>query len=308
MTIKSLLSPKEDTMLKNMKQTDKTKDKIKIHMLCFAVVLSLLIVGGVLYWMAGSLASTLKQLELETGAYDELERYLHILSRVIIPLMTVVVLATIAVCVRMTFILRMYVKEIENNENISERGVYELRYLARVYNAQNRLQQQKTQHLQLQVDIDNMTGAVSRAAFEQMIDTVLHEHGEKGAFLLIDVDRFKQINDTYGHDMGDHILQSVVEVLQASFRSCDIVARLGGDEFAVWLSELNEDSTDYIRKRIAVINNRLLHPTEQLPPVTLSVGVSFGRAEDDFKSLYKSADSALYRVKEGGRCGCEFFS
>lgn len=166
---------------------------------------------------------------------------------------------------------------------------------------------EKERKLRRHVERDTLTGVVNRGTFEKMVGKILADGEEKGCLLLVDIDNLEEINKSYGRDMGDIILRNVAQRLTLSFRSCDYIGRLGNDEFAVWLAELSGDSADYIRTRIAAVNDRLMHPEEGVAPVSLSVGAAFGDAGDEYKSLYKKADSALYRVKVGGRCGFEAF-
>ena len=126
------------------------------------------------------------------------------------------------------------------------------------------------------------------------------------ALLIIDVDKFKLVNDGYGHEMGDRILRKVAALLEKSFRSTDYPARIGGDEFAVIMPELSEDKKDMLMQKVDAINQILLHPDNDEPAVSLSVGGAF--SENGFSDdLYNRADTALYHVKENGRCGCGFY-
>ncbi len=126
------------------------------------------------------------------------------------------------------------------------------------------------------------------------------------ALLIIDVDKFKLVNDGYGHEIGDQVLQKVAKLLEDSFRATDFPARIGGDEFAVIVTNVTVEMKSMIENKINSLNEMLLHPTDDLPAVSLSVGGAFsecGFADE----LYKQADSALYEVKNHGRCGCRFY-
>ena len=126
------------------------------------------------------------------------------------------------------------------------------------------------------------------------------------ALLLIDVYKFKQVNDGYGHETGDLVLKKVAGILRDSFRSNDYVARLGGDEFAVLMVEATPQQETRIRNKVNYINRVLKNPEDGLPEVSLSVGVAFS-AKGFTEDLYRNTDSALYQVKEHGRCGCDFY-
>ena len=122
----------------------------------------------------------------------------------------------------------------------------------------------------------------------------------------MDVDKFKTVNDQYGHEMGDKVLKKVAKLLVESFRSSDYAARIGGDEFAVILPEVEEDRKAVIEEKIKKINNVLTNPENNMPKTSVSVGVAFSSSgfNDD---LYKKADAALYVTKERGRQGCSFY-
>ena len=125
-------------------------------------------------------------------------------------------------------------------------------------------------------------------------------------FLIVDVDKFKLVNDGYGHEVGDQVLKKVAKLLKEKFRASDYPARIGGDEFAVILPNVTVDLSMIIEKKITELNDILMHPNDGLPQVSLSVGGAFSESgfTDD---LYKKADEALYEVKENGRCGCRFY-
>ena len=95
-------------------------------------------------------------------------------------------------------------------------------------------------------------------------------------------------------------------MLFRSFRSTDYPARIGGDEFAVILTDISPDMESMITEKIRSINDALLHPADDLPAVSLSVGGAFSAA-GFADELYNQADTALYHVKEQGRCNCSFY-
>jgi diguanylate cyclase (GGDEF)-like protein len=99
----------------------------------------------------------------------------------------------------------------------------------------------------------------------------------------------------------------VGEVLAYSFRSSDLVFRLGGDEFVVIMRDVDSSIRDVVTSKIDQANLMLQKPTGDLPPVSLSVGAAFGDRENPEGDIFKDADTALYRMKEGGRCGCVIY-
>lgn len=146
---------------------------------------------------------------------------------------------------------------------------------------------------------------VDQKTFEKIINISLAEEKGQGCLLIGNVDRFMNINDIYGHDTGDAVLQYVATVFRSVFGEGACIGSYGGDIFALWLPPVSRGDTVEIRRRVGVVNDKLLHPTKELPPVSLSVGVSFYEPGDDCRSLVKKANKALYIVKGSGRCGCE---
>jgi len=134
-------------------------------------------------------------------------------------------------------------------------------------------------------------------------------HGTGLAVLFVDLDRFKHVNDTFGHAMGDVLLQSVAHRLLACVRISDTVSRLGGDEFVIVLSELDqvEDAAITANKvltALAAPHNVAQHDLD----VTVSIGVStFPYDGQDAETLIKNADTAMYHAKENGRNNYQFF-
>lgn len=144
-----------------------------------------------------------------------------------------------------------------------------------------------------------------RKTFERSVNESLGRGRETGCLLVCDVDRCKEINDTYGYDTGNAVLVCVGDTLRSVFEECTCLGSFDGDVFALWLSEASGDSAGDIRRRVGIVNDRLLHPAGELPPVSVSAGAVFYNADDDCKALVKRAYKALYLVKGSGKCGCE---
>lgn len=152
---------------------------------------------------------------------------------------------------------------------------------------------------------DTLTGIFNRIAFDEMISRLKKEQFPL-AFALVDVDSFKMINDTYGHEIGDRILVKVAQALDRSFCSSDIVFRIGGDEFAILFNNITENQKDFIIHKIKDINDSLQNPIDGLPPTALSVGVAYSSG-GYMDELFNRADKALYVVKKHGKCGVFFY-
>ena len=159
---------------------------------------------------------------------------------------------------------------------------------------------------------DALTGLANRASFQDRLThavSVGRRGGTAFAVLCLDLDRFKQVNDTRGHDMGDQLLQAVAERLRASVREGDAVARFGGDEFAILQTDVEQPEA------AAALAERLVaHVAEPyaIDGIQVSIGVSVGIAlypADGLTAdhLLKSADIALYKAKEDGRGTSCFF-
>lgn len=184
-------------------------------------------------------------------------------------------------------------------------GSYEFKYLALTYNNIFELNAANETVLRHQAEHDPLTGIINRGAFDHL-KQLFKAKLDPIALLIIDVDKFKLVNDGYGHETGDKVLQKVARLLEESFRSTDFPARIGGDEFAVIITDITEDLKSVIENKINLLNDMLLHPDDGLPAVSLSVGAAFsdcGFADE----LYSQADEALYDVKKHGRCGLKFY-
>ena len=158
---------------------------------------------------------------------------------------------------------------------------------------------------------DSLTGLASRHAFEHRLKEVLAiEPQERATVFLIDLDRFKAVNDTLGHPAGDSLLRLAAERLSAAVRKQDLVARLGGDEFAVLLypaSTTIEEST-IVAKRILDLVQRTYLIEGQLVNIGVSIGIAQSPGDgDECARLMRSADLALYHSKASGRSTYSYF-
>ena len=155
---------------------------------------------------------------------------------------------------------------------------------------------------------DALTGAVNKSAFQKIVEDALAGEHMQGCLLLVDVDCMKEINENFGRETGDRVLQNVFDTLQKNFRGGDGIGRLSEDSFGIWIEGLSADQVSGIRRRIAVVNDKLLHGGNELPRVTLSAGAALGEPGESYKEIYRQAQKVLHRVKEGGRCGCEIYT
>jgi diguanylate cyclase (GGDEF)-like protein len=160
---------------------------------------------------------------------------------------------------------------------------------------------------------DKLTGLCNRGMFSRMLEQGLQEarrYNRQLAVLFVDLDRFKNINDTLGHEAGDLLLQEMATRLKACLRQSDCIARLGGDEFVIMVPSL--DSTDElaaVAQKILASVARAFTLRDHEFHVTASIGISVYPADgDDERALMKNADIAMYQSKEDGKNTFTFYS
>ena len=126
--------------------------------------------------------------------------------------------------------------------------------------------------------------------------------------MLFDVDNFKSINDTYGHEIGDNVLIKLVDVMKSVFRDDDCICRIGGDEFVVFMVHSSGMSRRLIESKINQINEELENADDGLPPISISVGIVNGKDVSDPKTLFEKTDAAMYKSKKQGKHTYTFYS
>ena len=223
-------------------------------------------------------------------------------------LLIALVLAVLGEVVYVTTQIRMpltrMVEQMRAKKTVLPAGAEELRFVSETYNTifeENRRTHERLTYGNMH---DALTGLYNRSAY----DFMRHDLDmSRNALLLVDVDRFKGINDTYGHDVGDLVLKRVADVLKYSFRSTDLVFRLGGDEFVVIMTNVDSSMRDQVKRKIDQANVMLQKPADDLPPTSLSVGVAFADRENPEGDIFKDADTALYRTKSARLGGVAFF-
>ena len=196
------------------------------------------------------------------------------------------------------------IRHLDRREEMPVKGTYEMRHLARVYNDILTENNERSEKLSYSATHDALTGVYNRTAYEKAYKSL---HGSDVGLLVVDVDKFKHFNDTYGHDVGDLVLKRVAEVLMSSFRSEDHVSRIGGDEFCVIMRHTNSSLKDLVIGKVEKMNQVLSKPDKGTPSISLSVGIAFGDRENPSGDLFKDADTALFRVKNNGRGGCSVY-
>lgn len=239
------------------------------------------------------------------GDAEELESTMAVQRRLISILFVETIATFLLIIMLIIKPLRVYVNCIKEEKMMEITGSYEFKYLALTYNDIFEIKNANEAMLRYRAEHDPLTGIVNRGGFEQLKNMFRVKDVALG-FLIVDVDKFKLVNDGYGHEVGDQVLKKVAAFLKDGFRATDYPARIGGDEFAVILTSMSEEMQGAVERKIAEMNDRLMHPNDGLPQVSLSVGGAF--SENGFTDdLYQKADAALYVVKENGRCGCRFY-
>ncbi|MCH7336193.1 diguanylate cyclase [Acinetobacter sp. NIPH 2699] len=163
------------------------------------------------------------------------------------------------------------------------------------------------QELQHTIAHDELTSSLTRRQFLQSVQLLQQatSSAQTTAFLMLDIDHFKQVNDNYGHQIGDHALQSCVQTIQSLLRPNDLLGRLGGEEFAVFMTDISPqaayDCAEQIRQRMSQTPIKL--DQQQHFFIQLSIGLYICTAENQhsIEYLFKQADDALYQAKRQGR-------
>ena len=197
------------------------------------------------------------------------------------------------------------VDHIKKDENIPIIGASEFRYLAGAYNVMYNTYRNSIAHLNYKASHDPLTGVYNRAGYDIIKNSL---DMTTTAMIIIDVDKFKQINDTRGHETGDKALKRIADTLTKSFRSDDYICRIGGDEFLILMVHITDDPQELIENKIDRINSELSELRSDVPQITVSAGVCYSKAVIAPDIMFHRADIALYDVKENGRGGCSFYN
>jgi diguanylate cyclase (GGDEF)-like protein len=162
------------------------------------------------------------------------------------------------------------------------------------------------QELQRMAHNDPLTGLPNRRLFFDRLNHAIsnaERSGKSVGLLYVDIDHFKEINDSHGHAAGDEVLGNVAHLLGSVIRSGDTVARLGGDEFVILINEVESSATlmGIAQKLLVLLQNRLLIDGKSLQ-VSASLGISlYPQDGSDAETLLQNADRAMYRSKRSGR-------
>lgn len=164
------------------------------------------------------------------------------------------------------------------------------------------LRKQAEAHLQQLATTDTLTGIFNRRRFNELLEADIARHQRYHSplsLIFFDIDHFKQVNDTYGHQAGDQVLVQLTALVSGSIRTTDALARWGGEEFIILTSGCNLDCARQLAEKLRMTIERLSLPEVGL--ITCSFGVAEFREGDDQDALVKRVDQCLYQAKESGR-------
>ena len=221
----------------------------------------------------------------------------------------VIQVLSILVMVRLTSILGIHpvlkaVDRIKADSTIPEVGANEFKYLAQAYNKMYSRYRLSMEHLNYKASHDELTGAYNRAGYDLLLSGI---DLDSTYMMLLDIDNFKSINDTYGHETGDKVLVNLVNVLNSIFRDDDCICRIGGDEFVVFMVHSSGMPHKLIASKVEQINKELEKSGDGIPPISVSVGIVNGKDVTDIEKLFEKTDAAMYESKKKGKHTYTFY-
>ncbi len=160
--------------------------------------------------------------------------------------------------------------------------------------------------LKRELEMDALTEIFNRRFIDYQLSLAVHEHDTFKttlALLFIDIDHFKNINDTYGHDVGDEVLKSLAKTLALNVRQSDYVGRYGGEEFVIILRHVDYETMHMLAERLRLLIEEMTIPIDQDEPIriTVSIGGAMYHEQTTMDNLIKNADKNMYQAKSQGR-------
>ncbi|MDO4183435.1 MAG: GGDEF domain-containing protein [Coriobacteriia bacterium] len=169
-------------------------------------------------------------------------------------------------------------------------------------------EKRREQRLMHMAQTDLMTGIMNRGTGQRVIQELLEE-GVKGLFCMFDVDKFKAVNDTYGHDVGDEVLIAIANSMEKVFRGGDVIMRLGGDEFAFFARGVQSRKVaDNIIGRLLKAIEAIRIPVMGSYQIEISLGAVMVGQQSSFEAVYRQADECLYEAKGTEGSNCVFYN
>ncbi|NNP76190.1 diguanylate cyclase [Acinetobacter sp. Ac_3412] len=204
--------------------------------------------------------------------------------------------------------LLLYPQQFLNNAISIRLGLIMMTIAPLTVSSINMVRSKLIQELQHTIAHDELTSSLTRRQFLQSVQLFQQQatqSGQSTAFLMLDIDHFKQVNDSYGHQMGDRALQSCVHTIQSLLSPQDLLGRLGGEEFAIFMTDTDADAAylcaEKIRQQIS--QTPIEHEQQQRFFIQISIGICICTPENHhaIEQLFKQADDALYQAKRQGR-------
>ncbi|KJR43652.1 response regulator PleD [Candidatus Magnetoovum chiemensis] len=162
--------------------------------------------------------------------------------------------------------------------------------------------QEEKNVLRMQADIDVLTGIYNRKRVDELLEIEAQRakrYQTDLSLIMFDIDFFKKVNDTYGHNIGDYVLRELTTIVKENIRAQDYFARWGGEEFMVLMPYIRLDNAEHSAERLRIIIQE--HPLKEVGNITCSFGVTQFRGSDNYDTFTKRVDDALYEAKNNGR-------
>ena len=156
-----------------------------------------------------------------------------------------------------------------------------------------------TRIINIQKDVDDLSGLMNRGALIRSInDYLLDNDCKQGIMILLDIDKFKAVNDSYGHDIGDHVLKQLSEFLKYKFENDEIIGRFGGDEFIIFIKDTNDKEYASMMAKTIINGSHDYVKFLNNERISVSLGIAIYQGDEkNFTEIFKKADIALYKAK-----------
>jgi len=235
---------------------------------------------------------------------DDLDKALSLQTVGVIILISIIAISFMLMYFSVIRQLKEYLLCVKSQSKLPESGMFEFRYLARTYNTMFDRNLRNHNKLVYKAEHDALTKLLNCTAFNSLKRELVKYQGSI-TLILIDIDKFKEINDNFGHESGDLALKIVADSLKRSFRENDYIIRYGGDEFIIIMLDVSENDRDMISHKIAEINRHIKRDQDYSVgyDISLSAGIAFSESGYN-DELFAHADKALYHIKQNGRGGC----
>ena len=197
------------------------------------------------------------------------------------------------------------VQSLANNEEVRVKSNKEFNYLSDVYNRVRKANEDIKESLKYEAEHDKLTGLYNRTGYDSVFKSL---NLDKAIYVLIDIDKFKEVNDTLGHEMGDKVLIRTANVIKKYFSDENTyLCRIGGDEFAIIIDNAGVEMNDVVVDKCKKMDDEISRAEGNIPGTTLSIGVAHGTVRDTTDTLFRKADAALYKIKNAGRADVSLY-